>query len=264
MAASIIMLCAARADAQSPGVDETSGNAALAQNLLTAPAAGKWQASLNFTFQFQGGRTESLSYDVDLVVAHATKRIALFRVDAEVRRSEYVATPGAPRTTSDDNQTFCLTTIPRVKGRISAIAIASLRVDRPVGLDHRAMLQAGPYLLLATSKRLSLAFAPLFGVGQQDNALQGGPDGITSFGAMQALTWQPTKTATIEIFGAAHRNTALARDRAVLVNTSISATMSKYVSLSLSHTYSLEGVHPVGVSAVQNTVGAGIRLFLPS
>lgn len=246
--------------AQSPGADEASGDVAIAQNLATAPAAGAWLSSLNFTFQRQGGRTESLNYDVDLIVAHATKHIALIRLDAEVRKSEYQAVRDGDLITSDDNRTASITMIPRIKGRVSAIAIASTHVDHPAGLAHRTMLQLGPYLMIAHSPKFSWTVAPLGGIGRQDNASSPGTHGIESFGAMQSLTWAVTKTATLNVYGAAHRNIDLSSDHAVLVNSSLSATMSKYVTLSLSHSYSLEGVHPVGTSAVQTNIGAGIGI----
>lgn len=247
--------------AQTPGADETAIDAAVAQNLTTAPAAGKSQFTGTFTFQFQGGRSEQLTYNVDFIFAHATRRIALLRLDLEDNRSEFTSAPNTDRIVSDDNRTAMLTVLPRMKKNFSIIGIGAFRQDKPIHLDHRFSAQIGPYFEPLTSKQLSFAIAPLIGAGVQDNAATES-ESLLSLGAMQSLVWQVSKSANLDVYAAQHRNLDNGEDYMFLVNTSLTASVTKWLGLTLSHKYLMENVHPPTVNAVKNTVNAGIRVTL--
>lgn len=248
------------ATAQTPGADEASTDAAIAQDLSNTPAIGKWQWTGNFGFQFQGGQNESLGINLDLIIAHATKRFALLRLDGEINRSEYRPAPHESRIISDDDRTLMLTFLPRVKGRIAPILILSSKHDKPAGLVHRTMWQTGPYIQLVRAKAVSLGVSLLAGSALQDNAITSGTTHVPVYGSMQSFIWRMAKSTTFQAFGAEHRNARDPDDYGIYISSSVTDNVTSTLGLNFYHKYAFEAVHPDGVGAVQQSVGFGIQL----
>jgi hypothetical protein len=216
------------------------------------------QGSLGF--QFQGGRSEQLGLNLNVIVAHATKRLALVRLDLEATRSEYEQQPDGKRIVSDNGRTVLLTLLPRLKSPVAPIVIASTRYDAPAGLAHRTMLQAGPYLQLKSSAKISIAAAALIGSGLQDNAIATSSVHVPTYGAMQSVTWRPVPTTTVGVYAAEHRNARDPDDYGVYISSSINTSVTRELSMYVYHKYGYEAIIPAGVNSVQQNIGAGFQI----
>lgn len=263
----LILLFAAalpsRLDAQSAGASEMAIDSTVAQQLASTGDPGSWGVTGTIGGQLQQGRTETLGFDVDLIVYRVTDGGTLIRFDAEWSRAEFRPAAGADRIEVDDTRFVSLSAVPRVVG-IPVIAAASYRQDAPAELDHRAMVQLGPYIPLASGGRLSFALAPVFGAGVQNNQAVADSESILNFGILQSMTWHPTNTSTVETWVSAHRDVDVSDDYAVTANASLAAALSSHVGLKLYYKYQLEGIHDDDTDPEQHTIGAGVSITYPS
>lgn len=249
---------------QSQGANELSMDSTVAQHLATAPAPGTWQGAGTFGFQLQDGRVDTRGYSVDAIVAHTTGGGLMLRLEGEWKRAEARPTPDADMFILDDTRYGALSVARHLTGRVGVMALGSWRQDIPVGLQHRAMAQVGPYLALVASPMLKISTIPMVGVGRQENARSLESEGIVHLGGIQSITWHPTRTATVEAYLAAHRVLDNEDDTSVALNTSIMGALSRNLGLKVYYQFSEEGIHPLGMPPRQHTVGAGVNLAFPS
>lgn len=250
--------------AQSEGANELSMDSTVAQHLATAPAPGTWKGSGTFGFQFEDGRVDTRGYAVDAIVAHTTGGGLMLRLEGEWKRAEARPAPEADMLILDDTRYGALSVARHLTGIVGVMAVGSWRQDVPVGLQHRAMAQVGPYLALAASPMLKISTIPMLGVGRQENARSLESEGIVLLGGIQSITWHPTRTATVEAYLAAHRVLDDADDYSVVLNTSVMGALSRHVGLKVYYQLSEEGIHPLGTAPRQHTLGAGVNLAFPS
>lgn len=249
---------------QTQGANELSMDSTLAQHLATAPDPGSWKSSGTFGFQFEDGRVDTRGYSVDAIVAHTTGGGVLLRLEGEWKRAEARPTPEADMFILDDTRYGALSVARHLTGRVGVMTVASWRKDVPVGLQHRAMAQVGPYFALVASPMLKISTIPMVGVGRQENARSLESEGIVHLGGIQSITWHPTRTATVEAYLGAHRVLDDGDDYSVVLNTSVTGALSRNLGLKVYYQLSEEGIHPLGSVPRQHTLGAGINLAFPT
>jgi len=249
------------ASAQSAGASEEKMDSTVAQQMGTL-TPGAWGIDGTVGFKLQDGRTETLGYDLDLILYKVTEGGTLIRFDGELTRAEFRPAPGASRITVDDSKFVSATVVPSVAG-LRVLGTALYSRDVPVGLSHRVMAQLGPYISLASGPRIHFSIAPVIGVGSQENVTATEAETITNFGVIQSMVWHPTNTSTFETWVSAHRDFDVSDDYAVTANTSLAAELSAHLGLKVYYKYQLEGIHPPSAGSDQHTIGAGLNITFP-
>ena len=232
------------------------------QLLASAPARGSSAASLTFGMKIEDGRTETRGYSASGTWARSSMSGTVIRLDGNMTRGEYRPPAGASRITVDDAQSLTLSLVHPLKGPIALLGSGAWSRDVPVGLDRRPLVQGGIGFTVHRPNKVLWTVGPVFGFGNQDNAVSAGGDGIINFGGRQTLAWTVTPTFGIESSFSAYQNVDDSDDYSLDFSVSGTARVASRLGMKVSYSYTKEGIHPAAVGSTQTRLEFGATITL--
>jgi|CXWL01.1.fsa_nt_gi hypothetical protein len=250
------------AASQSTGGSETSAVPSPAQLLASAPHPGKWAASVTVGFKLDAGRTETRGYDLETILAYTTQRKQLLRLDVDLSRGEYGATPGADLTVVDESYVVSGTLLQGLSRQFGLLAIGSWRRDVPLGLHDKLVAEAGVGYVIQ-SKRLNLLIGPGIGIGRQSSSVASAPSNLVLAAIEANLTWNVTSTLVVQNALSAHYNLDDHEDRTMSFNVSGTVRIGAHSGLKLYYQYQYDRIHDPSTSSGQREIGGGVTFAFP-
>lgn len=245
----------ASAQTPPPPVDQSAVEA-----FASGPKPGTTQANATFGFQVQTGRTETLGYTLDGVLAHMTTHKQLVRFAAQEGHGEYRPAPGAARLTVENSHAASLDLIQGVAPHVGIMAGLEFRRDTILALDYRVYGRGGVGLLF-DNKDASFMVGVGGAVGREHSLVPNAPSSYLGVGVQQSLTWHPTPTFVVEDTFSSVVNTSDSGDRTTTLRASATARIASHAGLKVAYTYQYDQVHPIFVSATQQQFTMGVQVF---
>lgn len=251
------ILTASPAQAQTPPTPPVDQSAIDA--FASGPKPGTTMANATFGFSLQSGQTETLGYTLDGVLAHMTDRKQLIRLAAQEGHGEYRPAPGASRLTVEDNHAASLDFMQGVHPHFGIMAGLEFRRDTILALDYRFYGRAGVGLLL-DNKEASFMVGVGAAAGREHSLVPNTPSRYVGLGIQQSLTYHPTPTFVLADSFSSVINTSDNGDRSTTLNVSAMARIASHAGLKISYKHQYDRIHPVFVSATQQTFTVGVQV----
>lgn len=186
-----------------------------------------------------------------------------FRIDLLSELAEFSAfDSGEDRQKVQDTRLAAITFMHPLTSRFSFVEVAQYQHDLTHELDHREMLSTGIAWHAIRGKRVELLIIPGVNLGRQRSDLENSPTSINAFGAYQLLSVSITPTFSFQESVTAFQDFDDSQFRALTLNSSASAKISKHLGLSVGYTYSYEGIRPEDAPTSQSTVSLGLMFSL--